>query len=126
MLTITNTTTILSFCITLTACANLNTKEIYNNGKAQWDFDHHVQFIQTQLKKNSFHLEIIPNNKVKFKQLATFLLRKSFSLCGSYHYKLELIQGIESYDDKRAMPNYIFPSLMAIVECKPKQNKESS
>jgi len=102
-------------CNSLIACSNLNDKNQKNS--TQWDFDHHVQFIQTQLKKNSFQLEVIPNNNVKFKQLATFLLRKSYKLCGSYHYKIEIIQGIEGFDDKRAMPNYITPSLIAKVEC---------
>lgn len=83
----------------------------------QWDFDHQVQFNQTQLTKNTFQLEIIPNNKVKFKQLAVFLLRKSYLICGGYHYKLEMIQGIEGFDDKRAMPNYIPRSLIAKIEC---------
>lgn len=63
---------------------------------------------------------MISNNKVNFERLATFLLRKSYSLCGGYHYKIEVIQGIEDFDDKRTMPNYIFPSLIAKIECQRK------
>lgn len=101
----------------LSACANLDTKKINNNGATQWDFDHQVQFRQTKLATNHFQLEVIPNSKVSFHYLATFLIRKSYRICGNYHYKLEMIQGIESFDDKRAMPNYIFPSLMAKIDC---------
>tara|TARA_R110002167_G_scaffold8869_2_gene40720 strand:- start:19479 stop:19826 length:348 start_codon:yes stop_codon:yes gene_type:complete len=112
------TTSIILFFIVLNsliACSGLTDNKTQST--PQWDFDHQVQFIQTQLNKNNFQLEIIPNNKVKFTQLATFLLRKSYSLCGGYHYKIEMIQGIENYDDKRAMPNYIASSLIAKIAC---------
>ena len=107
------TSMILPFILgsSLIACAGLTNNKA--NSTVQWDFDHHVQFIQTKFKKNYYQLEIIPNNKVKFEQLAMFLLRKSYSLCGSYHYNIEMIQGIEDFDDKRVMPNYISPPLKA-------------
>jgi len=124
MQTKSHVTATLILSLSLSACANINTQNASNNGAAQWDFDHHVQFKQTQLANKHFQLEIIPNNKINFERLATFLIRKSYRLCGSYHYKLEMIRGIEGFDDKRAMPNYIFPSLMAEVECIPKINKE--
>ncbi len=108
---------ILCFYLSLSACTILNTGKTQNNGAAQWDFDHNVQFKQAKLASKHFQLEIMSNNKVDFERLATFLIRKSYSLCGSYHYKLEMIQGIENFDDKRAMPNYIFPSLIAKIEC---------
>ena len=117
MLRVTYLTIMLSCCIILGACTNVSTKEANNNGAAQWDFDHQLQFRQTTLENNSYQLEIIPNNRVSFERSATFLLRKSYRLCGSYHYKLEILRGIEGFDDKRAMPNYIFPSLIAKVEC---------
>lgn len=109
--------------LTITSCANVGTKKIDNNSASQWDFDHNIQFIQSKLADKYYQLEIIPNAKVNFSRLATFMLRKSYSLCGGYHYKLEMMQGIEGFDDKRAMPNYIFPSLKAKVECKAKLNK---
>ncbi|MCW8865927.1 MAG: hypothetical protein OQK22_13620 [Colwellia sp.] len=111
--------------VTVTGCVNVETTSANSNGATQWDFDHNVQFKQIKLAKDHFQLEVITNSKVSFDRLATFLIRKSYSICGSYHYKLEMIQGIESFDDKRAMPNYIFPSLIAKVECKPevKQGK---
>ena len=109
---------VLSFIyMSISACSNLGINEANTDGIAQWDFDHHVQFIQTKLSENNYQLEIIPNSKVNFSRLATFLLRKSYSLCGGYHYQLDMIQGIEGFDDKRAMPNYIFPSLIAKIEC---------
>lgn len=116
-----NTTPQLLVCATLlstiTSCASVETSNKNLDCTTLWDFDHHVQFIQTPLGFKHFQLEVIPQNKVGFERLATFLLRKSYSLCGGYHYKIEMIQGIEGFDDKRAMPNYIFPSLIAKVKC---------
>lgn len=113
-----------TLCSSLFSCSALQDNKKENVTK--WDFDHNVQFIQSNLKKNTFQLEILPNNRVNFEPLATFLLRKSYSLCGSYHYTMEMIQGIEGFDDKRAKPNYIQPSLIAKIECKPKLNKKNS
>ena len=117
MLKIIKLTAALSFCIALAACSTLETNKANNNGITQWDYDHKLQFRQSKLANKYYQLEIIPNNNVNFSRIATFLLRKSYSLCGGYHYKLEMVQGIEGFDDKRAMPNYIFPSLIAKVEC---------
>lgn len=103
--------------LTITSCANQVTEQINTDGSTQWDFDHHLKFKQTELAPNIFVLEVIPNNKVGFGHLAKFLLRQSYDLCGHYYYRLEMMQGIEGVDDKRAMPNYILPSLMAKVEC---------
>ena len=135
---------VLTVCLITSACANLdnnnlgqnlshnlgnnsnqdldkksdkNLDKAETNASAQWDFDHQVQFIQTKLTKNSYQLEIIPSSKVNFERLATFLLRKYYRICQHYHYKLEIVQGIEGFDDRFAMPNYIFPSLIAKVEC---------
>ena len=101
----------------INGCASLSTQVAINNGTARWDFDHHVQFKQIKLAEQYYQLEIIPNDNVNFGRLASFLIRKSYSLCGSYHYKLEMVQGIEGFDDKKAMPNYLLPSLIAKVEC---------
>jgi len=126
MLTISKLATTLFFSIVLSACTNLDNDKVNDSTNSQWDFDHHIQFIQTKLADNHYQLEIIPNNKVNFSRLATFLLRKSYRLCAGYHYQLEMVQGIEGFDDKRAMPNYIFPALIAKVECKPKLNKKKA
>lgn len=117
MLRVNHAITIFCFCITLSACSIVDSQNLLNRSAAQWDFDHNVQFRQKKLDVNYYQLEIIPSSKVNFERLATFLLRKSYSLCGSYHYKMEMIQGIENFDDKRAMPNYIFPSLIAKIKC---------
>lgn len=110
--------TTLCFCITLTACSAHDTQKSLNNGDAQWDFDHNIQFRQKKLTSNQYQLEIIPSRKVKFELSAAFLLRQSYNICGSYLYKIEIIRGVEGFDDKRAMPNYIVPSLIAKLECK--------
>jgi len=102
---------------TITSCTSLEKKINDEDGTYLWDFDHNIQFKQTKLAYKHFQLDVIQNNNVGFERLATFLLRKSYSLCGGYHYKIEIVQGIESFDDKRSMPNYIFPSLIAKIEC---------
>lgn len=117
MLKVIHTMASLYFCITLSACSTIGTEKLFEYSNAQWDFDHGLQFRQVKITTNHYQLEIIRNNKVKFERLAIFLLRKSYSLCGGYHYKMEIVQGIEGFDDKRAMPNYIFPSLIAKIKC---------
>jgi uncharacterized iron-regulated protein len=117
MLKIIHMVIILLFCLILSACSNLNTKQSFNGGAAQWDFDHNVQFRQKKLSPNYYQLEIIPNNNINFERSAVFLLRKSHEICGSYHYKIEIVQGVEGFDDRRVMPNYITPSLIAKLEC---------
>lgn len=109
--------TILTFIIvnSLVACSTMSPSKASN--RAQWDFDHKVQFIQSKIEDNIYQLEIIPTNRTKFRQLSAFLLRKSLELCGGYQYKIQIIEGIEGVDDKRAMPNYITRSLIAKVEC---------
>jgi hypothetical protein len=101
----------------LSGCVNVATQEAYDQGASQWDFDHQVQFKQTKIAEQYYLLEVIPNQKVNFDRLASFLIRKSYRLCGGYHYQIEMIKGIEGFDDKKAMPNYIFSSLTAKVKC---------
>lgn len=101
----------------ISGCTSLNELKTSRSGTAEWDFDHNVQFRQTKLAEKKFQLEVVPNNNVPFERLASFLIRKSYSLCGGYHYKLEMIKGIEEFNDKLAMPHYIFSSLTAKVEC---------
>mgnify|MGYP000029432675 FL=1 len=114
-----NLTVVMCFILPLsiTACAGSSTKQPNSNGTIQWDFDHQLQFRQTQLAANRYQLEIIPKNRGNFAAMSTFLLRKSYQLCRHHTYQLEILQGIEGFDDRRAMPNYIFPSLVANVEC---------
>jgi len=105
------------FVTLISGCTSLNEFKSSRSGTAEWDFDHNVQFRQIKLTDTIFQLEVIPNNNVPFERLASFLIRKSYSLCGGYHYKLEMIKGIEEFNDKLAMPHYIFSSLTAKVEC---------
>lgn len=117
MLKATQILSILFFCITMTACSIFGTKVNFNDGHAQWDFDHNVQFRQTKLSPKKYQLEVIANKKVNFERLATFLLRQSYGLCGHYGYTLAVLQGIEGFDDRFAEPNRILPSLVATVDC---------
>lgn len=86
-----------------------------NNGR--WDFDHEVQFSESEVSPGHYKLSVIQQGDVPFEKLATFLLRRSLILCGEYGYKIEVLKGIEGFDDKRVAPNYIQPDLTAIIEC---------
>lgn len=108
---------LLLFFNSLAACTSRVDHATKKTNTIQWDFDHQLQFIKSPLTNNAFQLEIIPNKQVNFKTLATFLLRKSYRICGGYQYTIEIIQGIEGFDNKRAMPNYIARSLIAKVQC---------
>ena len=90
---------------------------ILGQAKSEWDFDHNVQFKKTKFDENHYKLEVISNNNTNFERLSAFLLRRSYLICGSYGYKLELIKGVESFDFPRASPNLIMSNLTANVEC---------
>ncbi|MFT5759302.1 MAG: hypothetical protein ACI9LM_004059 [Alteromonadaceae bacterium] len=98
----------------LSSCTTLNRAD--NNSR--WDFDHDLQFKETKLADNKYHLEIIPKNKTYFSQLATFLMRHSYQLCGQYGYNLEILDGVEGFNDRAGLPHLIQSSLSANVECK--------
>ncbi len=87
-----------------------------NTSQTAWDFDHKLQFKQTQLS-NKFRLEVIPNNKINFERMAGFLLRKSLKLCQGKSYNLQIIKGIESYNDQAYFPNRLSRTLIAEITC---------
>jgi len=87
------------------------------NGASQWDFDHQIQFKQTDLKNGKHHLQVIAKNNTEFSKLATFLMRQSLQICKSYGFKIEVLKGVERFDDKLSFPNMIMPSLSANIEC---------
>ncbi|SEL81904.1 hypothetical protein SAMN05216262_1242 [Colwellia chukchiensis] len=98
----------------ISACAsNTPTK----NGASQWDFDHRVQFKQTALEDGKHHLQVIAKQDTEFSKLATFLMRQSLRICQSYGFKIEVLAGVERFDDKLSFPNMIMPSLSANIEC---------
>jgi hypothetical protein len=97
----------------LSACGNLAT----NNGASQWDFDHNIQFEQTKLSENKYHLQVNPKSDTHFDKLATFMMRRSYEICGTYGFTIEVLKGIERFDDRKSFPNLIMPSLSANIEC---------
>ena len=88
-----------------------------NNSAAQWDFEHHIKFRQTQLNDNTYSLELLRNNDTSFEQLATFLMRQSYTLCGDYGFKIEVLEGVEGIYDRVNSPHYIFGALKAKIQC---------
>ncbi len=102
--------------IWLSACQNLSSPIKSKGNQTYWDFDHQVQFKEVQLTNNRYQLEVM-NKKVNFERIATFLLRRAKTICQGYGYRIEVLQGVESYDHKRASPNLIVPNLKAQLEC---------
>ncbi|GHE91671.1 hypothetical protein [Thalassotalea profundi] len=103
----------LTFVVLTASCAQLTNQE----NLSEWDFDHQVRFQQNQLTENSYAITVLRHNDTHFAQLATFLLRHAYNLCQGYDYSLKIIDGVETFDDKKARPNWIPPSLSAKVEC---------
>lgn len=100
--------------ISLMGCAN---NSIESSSGSQWDFDHQVQFKQTDLPDGRFHLQVITKQDTEFSTLATFLMRRALRVCKSYGFKIEVLKGVEGFDDKLSFPNMIMPSLSANIEC---------
>jgi len=112
---------ILTFCIS--GCAQLlGDKQSVVEG-AIWDFDHNVQFEQHKMGDNLYRITVRSTSKTRFSSLATFLVRQSFKLCKNYGYKIEILDGVESYNDERYITSFIPASLKANIECVPEVAK---
>ena len=105
---------ILTMLLLLTACA----QTADSSGQPQWDFDHNVQFQQKKLDEHRYYLKVVSTSKTHFSQLATFLMRKSLDICQSYGFKIEVLKGVEGFNDRRSFPHLIMDSLAANIECK--------
>ena len=94
------------------------TATVYAGEKdANFDFDHKVHYKQTQLSAGKYYLEVLNQDKTRFTQMSAFLLRHAHKVCKGYDFNLQLLKGIEQFDDKRVSPNYIHPALTANLEC---------
>lgn len=82
-----------------------------------WDFDHQLHYIQKQIGEGSYQLTVRRNDKADFDRLSVFVLRHSVALCKKDNPSIELIEGVELFDDRRRMPNYIFPPLKVNIHC---------
>jgi hypothetical protein len=114
---------IISIVLLLSGCADTLNDNGFPEGKS-WDFDHQVQFDQQQINENTYYVRVRSTSKTRFARLATFLLRQSFAICKNYGFKIEVLNGVESYNDERYIKSYIPSSLEANVECKPKIAQE--
>jgi len=115
-----NTIIILS-SLWLSSCALPETVQL-GEPNSEWDFDHQLQFNKTQFDDTHYQLEVISHN-VNFYQMSAFLLRRSYLICGEYGYQLTIIKGVESFDQKRMMPNLITSNLVAKLECPSNSNQ---
>ncbi|NQZ20966.1 MAG: hypothetical protein HRT53_02825 [Colwellia sp.] len=99
--------------VLLSGCSNIEQQ----NGTSQWDFDHNVQFKQTELSENKYHLQVWSKSDTHFSKLATFMMRRSYEICGTYGFTIEVLKGIEKFTDRQSFPNLIMPSLSANIKC---------
>lgn len=102
--------------IFIAGCAQITNNEGFAEGKS-WDFDHQVQFDQHQTADNTYFIRVRSTERTRFDSLATFLVRQSFNICGSYGFKIEVLDGVETYNDEKYITSYITSSLEANVEC---------
>ncbi len=99
--------------LTLTACQ----QTMVNTGGNQWDFDHQLAFQQRQGADNHYHIKVLRNYNTNFSQLAMFLLRQSYRVCGRYGFNLKIQAGIEEFLDNQVAPNLIQGALVAELIC---------
>lgn len=102
---------LLFVCMQITSCTTNRSDS--NN----WDFDHNLQFEQKKLSENVYQVTVHRKKNTRFAQLSSFLMRHALDLCQAYGYKLEIIEGVEDYNDKFVAKSYIQPSLQANIEC---------
>jgi hypothetical protein len=102
---------LLIVCLLIASCTSSR------NESNHWDFDHNLKFDQKQLDDKVYQVVIHRKKDTQFPQLAAFLMRHALDLCQNYGYKLEIIEGVEGFNDKIVAKSYIQPSLKAKVEC---------
>ena len=107
-----NSALVIALILGVSGCA-----VVVENGESQWDFDHQVQFKQTKLGEGHYKLKVIPQNKTRFNKLATFLLRQSKDICGSYGYSIKVLGGVQGFHEVEGAPNKIMSSLTAEIIC---------
>lgn len=87
------------------------------NGDPIWDFDHQLQYTQVKRDDNTYYVEVIPNDRIRFSKISAFILRKGFRICRGYGFKVTVLKGIEGFDHKRSFPNMITARFSANIEC---------
>lgn len=85
--------------------------------KSQRDFDHQVQYSQKQINENTYQVSVHRLNKARFERMSVFMVRHAFKLCQHYGYQIEVLDGVELFNDRQRMPNKIFSSLVANIHC---------
>lgn len=81
------------------------------------DFDHNVHYQLEQLDDKNYHLTVARLGKARFGKMNLFATRKARKICGKMGYSITYLDGVEGFDDRKGMPNYIFPSLKVKITC---------
>lgn len=108
---------LLMFCFVIAGCAQIFDDNSEAAEGKSWDLDHQVQFEQYKISDNLYNLRIRSTNKTRFSRLSAFLVRQSFKICKNYGFKIEIVDGVETYNDEKYIKSYIPASLEANIEC---------
>ncbi|MFD2164948.1 hypothetical protein ACFSJY_01630 [Thalassotalea euphylliae] len=95
----------------------MSTAVVAKETKYQRDFDHQVQFAQEKTGEGIWRLEVSRQNDAKFATMVTFAARQGMKLCHRHGYDMKFVSGVEGFDDRRGMPNKIFPPLVVQITC---------
>ncbi|MCH2058546.1 MAG: hypothetical protein MK214_18440 [Thalassotalea sp.] len=81
------------------------------------DFEHSVQFSIENIDEKTHRLIVTRQGRASFEVMNVFATRKARQICGNLGFSIKYLEGVELFDDKRAKPNYIFPSLKVDIRC---------
>ncbi|REL28047.1 hypothetical protein DXX93_16750 [Thalassotalea euphylliae] len=108
---------ILYFCVMSAFALSMQAHAQDQKGQFETDFDHRVQFKLVKQTDKQYHLEVARLGGVSFERMNLFTTRKAKRICGDMGYSIKYLEGVESFDDRNAKPNYIFPSLTVEISC---------
>lgn len=108
---------VIAILVFISGCTQVMAEKAEGIDGEAWDFDHKVKFHQIKKSENLYNLTIRSTSKTRFSTISTFLVRKSFDLCKGYGFKIEILKGIETYNDEKYIKSYIPASLEANIEC---------
>ena len=105
------------FCMMSALTLSIQASAQHQEGQFETDFDHRVQFKLVKQTDKQYYLEVARLGGVSFERMNLFTTRKAKQICGDMGYSIKYLDGVESFDDRNAKPNYIFPSLTVEINC---------
>lgn len=84
--------------------------------ESSYDFDHQLHYSQQKLSENNYKL-IVKSRKQPYERATAFVTRKALDLCGKQGFQITYLDGVEYFEERKAMANKIFPSLKVQITC---------